>query len=107
MIVVDPFPRLASFLIAVHRRLVVLRAAERAGICLAIGCALTLPLVAVLVWRGQSAGPLAVGALTLAAVVGLTWGFARRPSVIDAAAEADRQLGLADLLATACYVRGG
>jgi len=107
MDVVDAFPGLSNFLSAVHRRLVVLRAVERAGIYLVIGSGLVLPLVAVLVWRGEPAGWLAAGVLTSAFVVGLGWGLVRRPSVLDAAAEADRQLGLADLLATACYVRGG
>src|SRR5207247_1177225 len=47
---------------------------------------------------------IATGTIVLGAIIGLTWGLARRPRLIDAAMTADRQLQLADLLATALAV---
>ena len=43
-----------SFVRAVHRRMVVLRALERVGICLLGGCVILLILMPILIWRGQA-----------------------------------------------------
>jgi hypothetical protein len=93
------------FIKAVHRRMVLLRAAERLGLCLLGGCGVLLVLMPILIWRGQSGGELALGTLAVAAVAGLIWGLASRPGVLAAAIEADRQLRLSDLLGTALMLR--
>jgi hypothetical protein len=91
-----------QFLRAVHRRHVALRIIERAGAGLVIACALATVFVAVVLWRGgNDAWSLAGFALATGAVVGAVAGAVNRPSALDAACEADRQLETSDLLATA------
>jgi hypothetical protein len=93
--------QLLRFVRAVHRRLVVLRAVESAGVGMACAAAGALLLAAALLWQGRNAMPLCAGALAIGAAAGLAWGCIRRPRLMDAAVEADRQLELADLLASA------
>jgi hypothetical protein len=92
---------LDRFIRRVYRRLVLLRLAEWAGVGFALGCALALP--AILMLRSRPESPMAVAAVLIGA--GAAGGFIaallRRPRIMDAAVEADRQLDLADLLATA------
>lgn len=95
-----------QFVRRLHRRQVALRVAERAGLGLLSGCAAAVVLVPVLLWRGQDAWGVAAAALSLGALAGVGWGVARRPNALAAAAEADRQLGTADLLSTAWALRG-
>src|SRR5690349_5671815 len=95
-----------SFVRAVHRRFVFLHTLEGTGIGVLCGCAAALPLVLILLWRSQPELPLALSALGLGAWAGLMWGVTRRPTRLEAAMEADRQLGLADLLGTARMVAG-
>jgi len=79
----------------------VLRAAETAALGAAVACAAALLLMPVLVWRGEDPlGPAAI-LLLLGLASGAAWGLARRPRVLDAAMQADRQLLLCDLLGTA------
>ena len=99
--------QLDRFLRALYRRLVVLRLLECAGLGMAIGSAGAVVLLPILLWRGQPALPFAVAVLGLGAAAGLAWGLLRRPGVMSAAMEADRQLRLADLLGTAWLIRDG
>jgi hypothetical protein len=89
---------------AVRRRITVLRIAES----IATGCAMAsvagLALVPMLWSRGQSGLTMAEALLGLGCGCGLIWGFAARPTRLDAAAEADRQLGMDDLLGTVLLV---
>ncbi|HSV15131.1 MAG TPA: hypothetical protein VLI90_12805 [Tepidisphaeraceae bacterium] len=91
------------FINAVHRRLVVIRAGETAGICLLVACALLAPLLMILWWNGEPAVPATllgiISGLWLGVSIALT--VRRWPSTMMAASEADRQFELADLLATA------
>src|SRR5687767_12108259 len=93
-----------GFLRALHRRMVVLRVLEKVGLGVLAGCALALFLMPILVWRGQGTMPLVLGCGGLGVVGGVLWGLARRPGMLAAAVEADRQLKLADLLGTALFL---
>ena len=93
---------------AVHRRIVVLRVLES----IALGCAAAavagLLLLPIIWWRGRSPLGMAEMLLGLGAICGLIRGLAARPTPLDAAAEADRQLDLHDLLGTVLLLcRGG
>jgi hypothetical protein len=93
---------------AVHRRIVVLRLLES----IALGCAAAavagLLLLPIIWWRGRSPLGMAEMLLGLGAICGLIRGAAARPTQLDTAAEADRQLGLHDLLGTVLLLcRGG
>src|SRR5438132_1056766 len=96
-----------NFLRRLHRRWIIWRAIEHAGVGLLGGCVVALLLGAVLLFRGEPALTLAAGLPLFGAAVGLTIGLIRRPSILDAAVEADRQLRLADLLGTALSIRRG
>jgi hypothetical protein len=90
------------FLRAVHRRQVAFRIIERAGVALAVACGIATVFVAVVLWRGgNDAWSLAGFALAAGVVAGAVAGAVNRPSALDAAGEADRQLDTSDLLATA------
>ena len=89
------------FLAATYRRLMILRVLERTGLGVAMGCGAAMILMPILIWRGQSAMPLALVILGIGAAAGLIWGWAWRPTRLSAAMEADRQLDLCDLLGTA------
>jgi len=92
---------LDRFIRRVYRRLVVLRLLEWAGLGFAIGCVLALPLILMLRNRPESPLMLAAIVTAIGAALGFIASLLRRPKIIDAAVEADRQLNLADLLATA------
>jgi hypothetical protein len=96
-----------GFLRAVHRRMMVLRALERTGICVLGGCVILLILMPILIWRGQGTLELVGAALGAGALAGIIWGIASRPTRLAAAVEADRQLKWADLLSTALTLRQG
>jgi hypothetical protein len=70
-----------------------------------VASAFAIVVTGAMLWQGRDARPLALAAMVAGACVGLVWGLARRPSVFEAAVEADRQLELADLLATALVAR--
>jgi hypothetical protein len=97
---------LERFIRAVHRRWVVVRLAERVGLGGLGGCAIALVLVSILLWRGQPALPAALLLMGAGSGVGLIAGLLRPPTRVAAAIEADRQLGLSDLLTSALLVRG-
>ncbi len=95
------------FVRGVYIRLVVLRALEAAGIGAALAAALGAVLVGALMFEGRSTWEVASAMLGIGATVGLAWGVVKRPTKLEAAAEADRQLGLNDLLASALFVMRG
>jgi hypothetical protein len=99
-----PNTSLSRFIRRVYWRLVLVRLVEWAGIGFAIACGLALPLIPLL--RNRSDSPLMLAAIMMAigAVIGLIAAALRGPRIIDAAVEADRQLDLADLLATAWHL---
>lgn len=99
-----PGSQFEPFLRTVRRRLALVRVAEHAGIGALVGCVAAALFLPLLVWRSQPAVVPAGVLLALGAVVGGAWGVVRRPSLLAAAMEADRQLGLADLLGTATTV---
>ena len=104
----DPHARgVDRFVAAVHRRMVVLRAFERLGLCAVGGCGVALLLMPILLSRGEPTGGLVVATLSASCFAGLVWAVLSRPSRLAAAGEADRQLGLADLLATALTLPRG
>src|SRR5437762_14229537 len=89
------------FIAAVHRRMVLLRGLERVGLCVLGGCAVALILMPILIWRGQGTGEFVGATLGAAALAGLGWAVAVRPTKLAAAMAADGQLRLSDLLGTA------
>jgi hypothetical protein len=93
------------FLRAVRRRWVIVRALEHVGACVLGGCAAALLLLPILLWRGEPALPVVSLIMLIATAAGLIAGFIRRPDLMSAAGEADRQLDLADLLSTALATR--
>jgi hypothetical protein len=93
------------FIRALHRRYVVLRALERTGLGILAGCAVGVVLTPILLWRGEPAWILAAACLGGGALAGILWGVQSRPSLLEAAAEADRQLRLDDLLGTSLVLR--
>ena len=92
---------LSRFVRRVHLRLVLLRAAECAGVGILCAAGVSLLVLPLLVIRNRAPLPVVLILLAIGALIGITWISLRRPRVLDAAVEADRQLGLADLLATA------
>ena len=97
--------QLDRFLRRIHRRWVAVRTIERAGLCLLASCAAAVVLSVILIGRGESAMQLVAICLVLGTAIGLVIGWMTRPTLNAAAMEVDRQLGLADLLATALAVR--
>jgi hypothetical protein len=65
---------------------------------------LALVSLLILMGRGEAVPAAALWILPLGSVGGALWMILRRPRAIDAAMEADRQLGLADLLSTALSI---
>lgn len=97
--------QLERFLTKVHRRLILSCFLEAIGGGMMIGSIAAMPLVGILAWRGRSTLELLAGMLVAGLVAGVLWQARRCPSRLDAAQEADRQLGLADLMSTAWLVR--
>ena len=96
---------LERFVRAVYRRLILSRAAEAMGVGTSVAAGVALVLVPVLLWRGRGALTLSIVLLLVGAGTGLVGFFFRRPSVVEAAGEADRQLQLHDVLTTAWGLR--
>jgi hypothetical protein len=94
-------------IVAVWRRMVVVRIAESIGVACVIASALGMALMPVFWMREQSGMPLAGAMLGLGIVCGAIWGFNLRPTRLDAAGEADRQLKLDDLLGTVLLMQRG
>lgn len=96
---------LDHFLRAVHRRRRVIRGLERMGLCLLGSWVLIMLLIPLLLWRGQPALPLVGLVAAIGGIGGMIWSFTRPAALLQTAMEADRQLGLSDLLATALTIR--
>jgi hypothetical protein len=96
----------AKFILAVRRRILLIRIAESIAVATAITCASGLALVPLAWWRGQTAWPMAWALILLGLFCGLIRGISRRPTVLQAAVEADRQLDLEDLLGTIVQLAG-
>jgi hypothetical protein len=94
-------PVTRRFIAAAWRRILLIRIAESIAISSAISSALGLILVTILWLQGKPAFSFAAGILATGCLAGLIWGISRRPTRLQAAIEADRQLGLHDLLGTA------
>jgi hypothetical protein len=96
----DIAPETGKFIAAVRRRI----ALSRVGASIAIGIggasSAGLALMPIFWWRGESALGMVIGLLGLGAIFGTIWGISRRPTRLEAAVEADRQLGLHDLFGT-------
>ncbi|MGA2443271.1 MAG: hypothetical protein ABSH08_20150 [Tepidisphaeraceae bacterium] len=96
-----PFaPLTGKFISAVRRRILLMRIAESIAVATAIASAAGLALLPLAWWRGQSALPMASALFLLGLLCGLIRGISRRPTVLQAAVEADRQLDLHELLGT-------
>ena len=95
---------LDRFIRAVHHRAVLLRMIERAGLGLFVGTMLALMLTLLLWWQGRPAMAVSLVSGGCGLAAGLAWGIFQRPSSLEAALLADRQLRLDDLLATAISV---
>jgi hypothetical protein len=100
-------PNFNRFLRALHRRMHVVRALERVGLAVLISCAVALPLVLLLAWRGAPALPTSLICLALGALAGAVWAGKDPPTLLAAAMEADQQLNLADLLGSALLATDG
>src|SRR5689334_19981565 len=98
-------PNFDRFVRSVHRRMTLVRIAERIGVCVAIASGAAMILLPIRAWRGESTFPLALVMLAGGALTGIAWGTVRRPEIFDSTIEADRQLDLHDLLATALMLR--
>jgi hypothetical protein len=88
----------------VHQRYVLMHMVEQSLVGLAMGALMGIPLVAALLWRGLETELVAISLPALGLLLGAVHGFATRPTRMQAATEADRQLGLADLLGSALSV---
>ncbi len=93
------------FLNAVHSRLAIVRAAEHFGWCILAGSAISFPLLLIGMWLNQSALPLLMVIAAMCILIAAAWTIGAWPSKQSAAAEADRQLNLADLLVTALQLK--
>lgn len=78
---------------------------ERVGLCLLIACSVAVILSFILISRGESALLLTLVCLGCGLLGGILVGWMMRPSLFDTAVEVDRQLHLADLLATALSIQ--
>lgn len=102
---VAPSHDFLRFVRAVHWRMGVMRAVEGMGLGVLGGAVLGLCVMGVTLWRGQMAGGAGLGVMAAAGVIGAIWGTMRRPDMLRAAMQADRQLELKDLLSTALTAR--
>jgi hypothetical protein len=105
MYLLDERRKLDRFLRRIQRRWIVVRAVERIGLCVLISSAIAIILSLILIFRGESSIALSSVCLTLGLLTGILVAWFTRPSPFDAAIEVDRQLNLADLLATALSIR--
>lgn len=88
-----------------RRRLIVVRLVEAIGAGALVGCLAGIVLMALLLWENRPANELVAAAIALGMVGGVVWRMRQWPDAILAARQADRQLGLSDLLASAWAVR--
>ena len=96
---------LQRFVRQLHRRLKLVRLAERVGLCAGVACLAGVVLELLLIWRGQSAWGVCLTTLAGGCLTGMVWGLVVGPTRLEAAMEADRQLHLQDLLSTAYLLK--
>jgi hypothetical protein len=101
--------QLAPFIAACRRRIALVRSAERIGLCILVGSILSLLIVPLLAMTNRAASPILIlTAITaISAAAGVAWSVRRWPTLLHAAGQADRQLDLDDLLATAWQLAHG
>src|SRR2546423_38726 len=88
------------FVAAVRRRMIVVRTAECAATGSLVTTLLAAPLGAILIYRGEAAMLLVLVAMGLGMIAGVLWALKGRPTILGAALEVDRQLGLHEMLST-------
>jgi hypothetical protein len=93
------------FVNAVHRRFVTWRMLERTGLGLLGGSVSGLALLPLALWTGLATLPFVCATLSIGAALGMLWGALRRPTRLESAMQADRQLDLKDLLGTAWLLK--
>jgi hypothetical protein len=96
-------PKTRKFIDAIYRRLAWIGIAENIALGGGIGAVVGLLILPIFWWRGQSGWP-AVTLLILGSFCGFFRGIVRRPTRLEAAVEADRQLKLHDLLGTVLLI---
>ena len=97
-------PHLNRFLRTTLRRLALLRLLESIGIGLLIGSAPALARGGWLVWTGAPALLAVLICLAAGAMLGLLYGFYRRPSMFETSLVADRQLLTGELFSSAYLI---
>lgn len=97
------------FIVACRRRIALVRLAERIGLCILVGSILSLLIVPLLAITNRAASPILIliAIMAISVAVGVAWSVRRWPSLLHAARQADRQLALDDLLATAWQLAHG
>ncbi len=84
-----------------------MRVAESLALTFAVGCLLAIVPVLILQWRGESIFPLLMALLFLCPLAAVAVLLRNWPTHLVAAAQADRQLRLGELLSTAIQIRLG
>jgi hypothetical protein len=90
-----------QFVDAVHRRLLMLRILEQAGLAIVLASALAVPLLAIAISQSLATLPILLFCGAFALLVAIALVIHRWPTRLQAAIEADRQLRFDDLLVTA------
>jgi hypothetical protein len=93
----------ATFVNAVHRRLIVTRAIEQLGRGILFASVLAILLVTIARWQTMPVMPILIFCGAFALLIGSGLTIYRWPSQLTTAMEADRQLGLDDLLTSALF----
>src|SRR5450432_2221370 len=96
--------KLEEFIQRVQRRWIAWRIAEFAAIGAAIAAGIGFFIVAILMWQSQAAIIPAMILLCIGAAAGAIWALIHRPTFLQTAIEADKQLNLHDLLSTAIRI---
>ncbi|MEZ0267806.1 MAG: hypothetical protein ACAI43_24025, partial [Phycisphaerae bacterium] len=104
---IPPAPQLERFISAVRRRMMLLRVLERVGVCALLGSLICLMIMGLRLWSGQAIGWAPAIVMGASVLTGAAWGLWKRPGQLRAATEADRQLKLNDLLASAIATSHG
>jgi hypothetical protein len=92
-----------QFVTAVHRRLIVLRIVEQLGLGFFFASLAAAALVGIAIWQSMPTMPILIFCGALGLLIGSILAIFRWPTRIAAAAEADRQLRLEDLLSTVLF----
>jgi hypothetical protein len=90
-----------KFIDAVYRRMIVIQLLEQMGRALLVSSVLAILLMPIAIWQSMPALPILLSMAIIGLVAGILLAILRLPTRQAAAAEADRQLCLDDLLSTA------